>query len=228
MAKFLDVQNVLDDVKQRLSKYFDNLFVDEIQDLSGHDFNFFKAISQANLNIVAVGDFFQHTFDTSRDGNVNATLHDDFERYKNQFSDMGLVVDMTTLDASYRCSPSVCDFISNKLGVRMRSNRKDSTNIYFVESQEKADEIFQDTNIVKLFYQEHVKYGCYSRNWGDCKGEDIYNTVCVVLNTTTLNKYRQETLDELAPSTKNKLYVACSRAKGDLYFVPGIFYPKNT
>lgn len=58
IAKLLEIQCVLSDVNARLSKYFDNLFIDEVQDFAGHDFNFLKNMSKANLNLSAVGDFF--------------------------------------------------------------------------------------------------------------------------------------------------------------------------
>jgi DNA helicase-2/ATP-dependent DNA helicase PcrA len=226
IAKFLEVQGVLGDINLRLSKYFDTLFIDEVQDLAGHDFNLLRSISQANLGIIAVGDFYQHTFDTSRDGNVNASLHDNYEMYQEKFKDIGFTVDTESLTASYRCSPAVCEFISNGVGVGMSSARNDNTNIHLVEKQEQADEIFHSRYMIKLFYREHFKYECYSRNWGECKGEDGHSDVCVVLNKTTLDKFRKNKLSELAPQTKNKFYVACSRARGDLYFVPENFYEK--
>ena len=50
------------------------------------------------MNIfLLVGDFFQHTFDTSRDGIVNKSIHNDFDIYKNLFKKMGLNVDTHSL-----------------------------------------------------------------------------------------------------------------------------------
>ncbi|MDB4643580.1 hypothetical protein OAF48_03945 [Flavobacteriaceae bacterium] len=80
-------------------------------------------------------------------------------------------------------------------------------------------EIFEDESIVKLFYRENNKYQCYSRNWGDCKGENHYENVCVVLNKTSMDKYNKGKLNELKPVSKNKLYVACSRANNNLYLI---------
>lgn len=139
---------------------------------------------------------------------------------------MEFSVDTDSLNASYRCSPAICEFISNSVGVEMSSARGENTNIYFVDKQEQADEIFLDRSIVKLFYREHYKYNCYSRNWGECKGEDDHLDVCVVLNKTTLEGFRKNKLSDLAVQTKNKLYVACTRAKGNLFFVPESFYEK--
>ncbi len=108
ISKILENTGELGNINSRLEKYYDNLFVDEIQDFSGNDFNLLKAITKANINILFVGDFYQHSFDTSRDGIVNKSLHDNFEDYKKKFSSMGLSIDTATLSNSYRCSPSVC------------------------------------------------------------------------------------------------------------------------
>jgi len=223
-AKFLEAQGVLGLVNQRIEKYCDNLFIDEVQDFGGNDFEFLCSIAKANVNQVFVGDFFQHTYDTSRDGGVNRTLHDDQSNYVTRFEQMGMTVDSETLNKSYRCSPAVCRFISDRLDIQMESHRDDDTCLHVCTAQAEADHVFESISTVKLFYQEHYKYNCLSRNWGDCKGEDQYNDVCVVLNKTTWGKFESKQLDTLRPLTRNKLYVACSRARGDLTFVPECLY----
>ena len=218
IPKFLEEKDVLKDINERLSKYFTSLYIDEVQDFAGHDFNFLKSIVQANMNILMVGDFYQHTFDTSRDGSVNKSLHDDFTKYQKKFSDMGLVLDTTTLNKSHRCSPTICNFITESIGINIDSHRGDEVKIHIVETNEEARLILNNNEIVKLFYQKHYAFNCHSKNWGDCKGEDKYNKVCVVLNKTTHEKFVSSSLRELPAQTRNKLYVACSRAKSDLYF----------
>ena len=93
-------------VVARIEKYFDVFFIDEVQDFGGHDFNFLLAISAAQVNMSFVGDFHQHTFDTSRDGNVNANLHESYLAYKKKFKLAGLNVDTDSLKCSRRCSNS--------------------------------------------------------------------------------------------------------------------------
>lgn len=222
ISKLIIEFNVAKDVIERISKYFDYLFIDEIQDFAGSDFNLLKEISKSNLNHLYVGDFFQHTFDTSRDGNINSSLHENFESYKSEFQKMGLKPDLETLSKSYRCSPNVCQFISENLKINIESHRTDTTEINLITDSEKALEIFKNPDIVKLFYREHYKYNCFSRNWGDSKGQDKYNDVCVVINKTTMSHYEKNKLDQLAPTTKNKLYVALSRTKNNLYLIPDI------
>jgi DNA helicase-2/ATP-dependent DNA helicase PcrA len=222
ISKLLEKSGELPNVNSRLEKYYDNLYIDEIQDFGGNDFNLLKQITSAKINILLVGDFYQHTFDTSRDGSVNKSIHNEFDKYKMLFEKMGLNVDTTSLDKSWRCSPSVCKFITDNLGIEIKSHNEERTTVSFIENEEKIIEIFNDKKIVKLFYKEHYKYKCFSRNWGDSKGENHYNDICVVINKTTYDSFKD--LTKLKPQTKNKFYVACSRANNNLYFVNDKFY----
>jgi len=226
IAKLCETQNVLLDINSRIEKYFDCLFIDEIQDFAGHDFNLLKNIAKANCEILFVGDFYQHTFDTSNDGNVNSGIFKDYNSYKKLFQSMGLTIDTTTLQNSYRCSKTVCDFIQNRLGIFISSTTDRVSDIIILNNQSEADTIFNDNSIVKLFYKENNKYDCNSQNWGGSKGINHFHDVCVVLNKTTKQAFDKHQLATLNPQTKNKLYVACSRANNDLYFVSDEFVTK--
>jgi hypothetical protein len=219
IAKLLEQENVLDDINERLSKYYDHILIDEIQDFAGHDFNLLKNICQSETEIILVGDFYQHTFDTSRDGNTNANLHSDYDKYQKIFEKAKIIPDTEYLNKSYRCTKSVCQFITDQIGIDIQSHKEIDSNVIYLEDKEEIETLFNDNNIIKLFYRENYKYDCYSRNWGDCKGENHYNDVCVVLNKTTLTHYTKGKLSELKPVSKNKLYVACSRANNNLYLI---------
>ena len=219
IAKLIDSESVTGDVTNRISKYFDQVFIDEIQDFGGHDFNFLKSIVEADVEVLFVGDFYQHTFDTSRDGMKNKNLYQDYVKYQQRFEEMSLLVDTETLNKSYRCSPTVCQFVSAQMGIPIESHRSDQSEIKFESDECNVKKLLNDDNTVKLFYQNSRKYACYSRNWGDTKGENRYDAVCVVLNKTTLNNYQKNLLSKLAQATKSKLYVAITRARSNVYFV---------
>jgi DNA helicase-2/ATP-dependent DNA helicase PcrA len=216
-----EITKVMDDIKSRLKKYFDEFIIDEIQDLGGRDFTFLEKIVQTDINILLVGDYFQHTYDTSRDGQINRNLHKNIDKYKSRFSKMGLALDHDTLNRSYRCSPTVCQFISDNLQIPINSNRTDKTEVVFIDDEAQTGELIKDDGLVKLFYEGSHKYQCPARNWGDSKGEDRYEDICIVLNKTTIQKFIANKLYELAPATRNKLYVAITRARGNVYFVDG-------
>jgi len=226
IAKLLEQTDAIGEVVERIEKYFDDIYIDEVQDFGGHDFNFLIQIAVAHINILLVGDFYQHTFDTSRDGNVNGSLHNDYIKYKTRFEKAGVVVDEMLLSHSYRCSDNVCSFVTQSLLIDISSHRQDVTNVELIECEIHAKKLFECSETVKLFYQSSNKYQGFTENWGATKGEDCYHDVCVVLNPNTLKHFNNGNLPELAAQTKNKLYVACTRAKNNLYFVPEKLFKK--
>lgn len=219
LAKFLQQFNYIGDIQERLTKYFDTVFIDEVQDLGGHDFNFILDLVPTNINFLFVGDFFQHTFDTSRDGALNAGLYKDYGKYKERFEKAGIEVDETSLIKSHRCSPTICNFVTEALGIDIQSHQQKETELEHIVEEQKIKEIFDCNLTVKLFYQSSGKFQGYTCNWGASKGEDKYNNVCVVLNKTTFTHFKKGTLLELNPQTRNKLYVACTRSKNNLYLI---------
>ena len=226
IANLLDTKDVMGDVTQRIEKYVDVVCVDEVQDFGGYDFELLMTICSNKVNALLVGDFHQHTFDTSRDGRMNESLHDDYGKYKKRFEKAGLVVDTTSLSKSYRCSQTVCDFIRKHLGIEIHSHANEATNAIFLDGQGDADRLHACEATVKLFYKEHHKYDCYSENWGKSKGADHYQDVCVVLTDSASKDFKNGVLRDAAPQTRNKLYVACSRARGNLYLMPGQLFKK--
>lgn len=221
MAKALDAMGRMPAVLGRLERYYDKVFVDEVQDFGGHDFNLLLQITRAKVEILLVGDFFQHTYSTSTDGNVKQGLHDSYERFQRELRREGLIIDTQALQKSYRCSATVCEFIRDHIGVQIHPAQDRPSRVQVVEDAQKAAEIFGQEAMVKLFYQEHYAYSCYGQTWGSSKGQDHYQDVCVVLNPTTWKNFQDRTLGtKLAAISRNKLYVACSRARGDLYLMP--------
>ena len=82
-----------------------------------------------------------------------------------------------------------------------------------------AEEIIKDDKVIKLVYDKSSDRNFTSKNWGECKGEDDYLNTCILLNKTTARLMKKDKLRELAPRTKNKLYVALSRTRGNCYIL---------
>lgn len=219
-AKYISAKGAMDKVRKRLERYFDCLFVDEVQDFASNDFDFLLELCKANVETLLVGDFHQHTFDTSRDGTTRKNLHKKgAPAYLKEFTNAGFLVDTSSLDKTLRCSPSVCRFIQDNVGIQIKSSRGDDTGVFVVDDQQEAIRLFEDGSKVKLFYENSKKYDGYTNNWGKSKGLNKYGDVCVVLNRKTAKLFKENRLGELPDSTRNKLYVACSRARGDLYIL---------
>ena len=145
--------------------------------------------------------------------------------YEARFLHKGFMCDNTTLKNSWRCSANVCDYIIKNLGINIYSNRSsinDNTNVLRVTDSNQIQKILTNDCIVKLHYQNSSSYGSEHKNWGDTKGEDCYRDICVMLNKTTLKLEKAGQLRNLPPSTKNKLYVAITRARGNVYIIDDV------
>ena len=219
ISLLLDKTDAIKDVQNRIKKYFDCVVFDEVQDISGRDFSFLEEVMKIDMNMFYVGDFYQHTYNTSADGNVNTSLFDNLIKYVERFQKAGITYDDKTLIKSWRCGEPVCKYVREQLGINICSNKGEQGGVEFVDSGDKINEIWLNPEIVKLHYQKASIFGSGHRNWGDTKGEDCYQDVCVLLNKTTMQAYKKGNLQNLAASTRNKLYVALTRAKGRVYLV---------
>ena len=224
IAHYCSAQCV-DGIKARLDKYYDYLLIDEVQDFAGRDFNMLLNILPDGCNTICVGDFYQHTYDTSLDGNVNHGLYDDYRRFLKKWTDVGVTIDTTTLSRTHRCSSEVCSFV-NDMGIAIESTGEADGNVYILDKEEDADAILTNGRIPKLFLEKSNQFRCASMNWGASKGIDSFEDVCVVLNKTAQKLLENRKLIELNPKTKNKLYVACTRAHRHLYIVSYKFLEK--
>lgn len=221
LSLFMEKQGILEDIKIRICKYFDEFIIDEVQDIAGRDFTFLENLMESSIDILFVGDFYQHTFDTSLDGKTNNSLFKNKKVYESLFTQKGVTIDNTTLQNSWRCSQNICKYIRDNLGIDISSNRSktDNTTIEFISDKKQIDSILMDEKIIKLHYQNGAKAGTYHKNWGETKGEDCYQDVCVMLNKKTAKERVAGRLAELPPSTRNKLYVAITRARGNVYLI---------
>lgn len=201
---------------ERFERFYDHIYIDEVQDFAGHDFDLLRILADFSGTTLCVGDYFQHTYDTSRDSNKNGNLHASIDNFIGKFKESGYLIDTDTLSHSWRCSPIICQEVS-KLGIKIQSHREDNTEIIRIEDLEDLKAILFDDTVIKLFYQMARNYPVFSMNWAVSKGMDSFNHVCVVLNNGTRDKWNKNELDELNPKTLSKLYVAMTRARGNLY-----------
>jgi superfamily I DNA/RNA helicase len=209
----------LQDVIDRIERFYDALVIDEVQDFAANDFNLIKSLAGCNVRILYVGDYYQHTYDTSRDGNTQTNLFKNgYDAYKNAFGNQ-LTIDDTSLLTSYRCSATICEYVKSNLGIDIKSHDGRTSIIEVVDDQSAIEKIMDSDDIPKLFYQSHADYDCISTNWGASKGIDRFNDVCVVLNRTTWPMVKNNNFSGINESTKNKLYVAITRARGNVYFI---------
>lgn len=204
---------------EKLNLFFDNVLIDEFQDFREYDYELIVKLSKYLTNIVLVGDYYQHSVSGQNNSGKpfkkakTEICYDDFIQ---ELRGAKFDVDETSLIYSRRCSEEICSFIRNKLGIQIQSAGINSGTVIRPSN---IQEILDDKNIVKLVYDNASRYSFRAVNWSYSKG-DTYEAACVILNGST-KKLIEDTFfaSTLKTVTLNKLYVALTRSRGDLYIV---------
>ena len=213
-------ESLIKRVAARLNLFYDWVLIDEFQDFREYDYELIMELSKHLNNILLVGDFYQHSVSaTNNSGKPFSKKHEtiSYEEFVVELEDAGFEVDLTTLEKSRRCSVEVCQFVTQKLGIKIESYGDNSGSIIWID--ENAQSILENQQIVKLVYSEAANYSFLAMNWSYSKG-DTMNEACVIL-TDTLENLDSENFNSeiLKPSTLNKLYVAMTRSNGNLYIM---------
>lgn len=212
----------------RISSYFDSIYFDEFQDFNGNDFKTIKyIIENSSINVYAVGDIFQSNVtpikSDGRGSGIPFNRVNDQEDLENVFSHK-ITFDNTTLLKSRRVSSTVCEFIRKHLSIQIQAHNNKQSSIKFLTELDDIDKVLINESIPKLIWNSKARHnrGINYVNWSYSKG-DTYDEACVILTEKASDL---EQWSSLAISTRNKLYVALTRSKGDLYLIKSDSYKK--
>lgn len=216
-------------VLARLSKYCDAIYFDEFQDYNGADFKTMKyLLEKTKIRVTAVGDIFQSCLTPIRSRASGSSspfnkIHSAAD-LKNKLSNK-IMVNESELTKSRRVPPSVCEYIKCNLGIKIDSASNINADIIVLNEVENIHQIMIDTNIPKLIWNSRLKHvvGNNYINWTYSKG-DTYSKSCVILTNMTSRK--DQWMSSLSVKTRNALYVALTRSKGDLYLILNENYKK--
>lgn len=215
-SKDSNKKKLINRILKNINQFFDQVMIDEFQDFREKNFDFLIALSKNMNNITFVGDYFQHSVSGKNNSgkpfkNVN---YDDFLKKMKGYK---FEVDTSTLSKSRRCSKDVCDFISKKLNIPIKSEGLNEGKVIMLNDMTEIKKVLYNDSIVKLVYQEANKYNFNSINWSYSKG-DTYSCTCVIL----IPAYDNINDIEFSPTsniTLNSLYVAITRSEGNVYLV---------
>ena len=207
---------------KKLNDFFDGIYIDEFQDYRKYDYDLLMKLTKYMNYILLVGDYYQHSVSgTNNSGRPfsNKKTIISYNEFITTLEHQKFEIDNHSLSYSRRCSVEVCDFVRDRLGIEIYGNKERDGKIIIVKDIEEARKIIEDNGITKLVYQNATKCPYYAVNWSYSKGDTMKST-CVILGSTTevLLDFKQK-CNKIAPSTLNKLYVALTRATGDVYII---------
>ena len=186
-----------------------------------------KVVAKYLDNILLVGDYYQHSVSARNNtGKPFKTPKGDvsYADFVDGVTKAGFEVDTTTLSRSRRCSADVCNFISSKLGIGIMSTGDHEGRVAWADDM--ANDVLRNNKITKLVYSEAARYSFSAVNWSYSKG-DTMDCACVIL-TKDFEKLAEDdfSIKKISISTLNKLYVAMTRSRGDLYLIKSSTFKK--
>lgn len=203
-----------------LNKFFDKIYIDEVQDFREDNWKVLLEIIKRANNILMVGDYYQHSVNALNNHGIPFQIRKNlisYEDYLNYLSNLGLEVDVDSLKNSRRCSNNVCQYITQKLGITISHDNENIGKIIFVNNQQEICDILENDNIVKLVREMPEIYNFNAITWGYSKG-DTYESTCLILSDS-LENLNDQSFSPPINTTLNKLYVALTRSKGNVYII---------
>ena len=217
---------------QRLCDIFENIYIDEVQDLAGYDLELIKLFFLSKSNVIIAGDPRQTIYLTNH-GNKNKSyqngkildylLAQKVLRGKYQ-------VDTNTLNSSWRCCTEICEYASmvtpafNK--TISRTNYQDKQcGVYLVAESEKAHFLNQYKGSIQLRHSVTAKGidpNFSVMNFGESKGLTFDSVL--IYPTQPMVKWIEDHNEDLEETSRFKFYVAVTRAR----YLVGIVWTKDT
>lgn len=204
-------------VIDRLSRIFNRIFVDEVQDLSGYDLEILKLIFKSRIATILVGDPRQGTYSTN-----SAPKYKKFRRSEilHFFEDIPKDIDIDdhSLKINYRSVPSICSF-SNKLFPQLQgtTSGNDETSghdgVFLIKKSDIPAYLSRFSHIMQLRDSRKVKVDerFQVMNFGESKGLSFDRIL--IYPTSPFLSWLKNNMEELAPTSRSKLYVAITRAR---------------
>ena len=207
-------------VAARLNMFYDCVLIDEFQDFREYDYELIMALAKQLNDVVLVGDYHQHSVSATNNSGKpfkKKSIDVSYDAFVAELQKSGFEVDVTSLDKSRRCSAEICDYVSKKLHISITSSGDHCGAVRWIDDNPTS--VLDDDRIIKLVFQKAGKYSFPALNWSYSKGDTV-DSACVIL-TDGLDNLDSDKFnpDRVKPSTLNKLYVAMTRSRGDLYLM---------
>lgn len=208
-------------VTKRLGDIYDEIYIDEFQDLAGYDLELVEIFLKSKIRTVMVGDPRQCTYTTN-----NALINSAYRgmgifKLISRWKKDGLCK-TENLSRSYRCNPAICSF-SDKLWPSMEATESFNSNTtnhdgIFLVSKNDADRYIELFAPAVLRYDRKTKdYEKIAMNFGNAKGLEFERVL--IIPHGSIIKYLNDGNIQHVDGSKEKFYVAVTRARQSVAFL---------
>lgn len=207
-------------VIDRLERIFDEIYIDEVQDLRGNDLDVLDALIRSKIRVVLVGDVRQRLLSTSKSSNK-------YKKYDglgliNWFHEMdeNKLLDLQTIQETWRCCPEVIQF-ADQMFTRGKFSPTESK-VTIPAGMHHGVWLVEEPHIEEYIRRFHP--ACYrnsvrdklvgtdsATNFGLCKGATEDHVL--IFPTEPMKKFWKDKTNNLADKSRMNAYVAITRAR---------------
>lgn len=211
-----------DTVIDRLTRIYDHIFIDEVQDLAGHDLELLKLLFKSSISVLLVGDPRQVTYLTHLERKYAKYQNGRIREFvKNELGKrITCKIDETTLGASHRCKQLICKY-SSRLYPSLPETTPclcclqsaiDHQGVFLVKPGY-LNEYVQAFNVTQLRWDRKttVLPNIAVMNFGEAKGETFDRVL--IYPTKNMAKWVEDASTKLSDGARAKFYVALTRAR---------------
>lgn len=211
-------------VFERISRMYDCIYVDEVQDMVGYDLEILKCLIYSRTEVIMVGDPRQCTYSTHSSKKYKKYSCGKIDEFlKNECKKLDIKIDETTLNCTYRNNDIICKFANSLYPERASTNfmRKAEDGSEGVMIIDKADveKYLLKFNAVQLRENKKTsvnnEYSYY--NFGESKGLEFKRVL--IYPTQPMWDWIIDNNTSLKEQSKARLYVAVTRAKNSVVIV---------
>jgi hypothetical protein len=205
----------------RLESLYDDIYIDEVQDLVGYDLDFLDLLFASAMSVTIVGDPRQHTLATSNVPKNKKYRGAGFSDWLDERADICAREDRVK---SVRCNQPICDFASDLFPdlPRLEAAQHTTTGhdgVFLIKPFDVQEYYEEHCPVVLRDRRTSDTFGLPAMNIGVAKGSTFDRVL--IFPTNPMRRYLDDH-DASKLRAPERLYVAVTRARHSVAFVvPG-------
>jgi len=208
-------------VTKRLARMFDDIYIDELQDLAGYDLVFLEMLLKSDVKVTAVGDSRQQTFVTNMSRKNKAYKGDGLA---NWILARQNICRLEYRNECYRSNQEICDFADGLYPDHPKTISKNQEvtghdGVFMVAPDDVATYYEKYDPVVLRYRRGTDTMGLPAKNFGVSKGS-TYDRTLIFCTKPMLQYLKKREVERV--TSKEKFCVAVTRARYSVAFVvPG-------
>ncbi|MHB1188200.1 UvrD-helicase domain-containing protein [Thiobacillus sp.] len=214
-------------VIKRIAGIFDEIFIDEVQDIAGYDLDLIERLMDSSVSVLLVGDPRQGTYSTSDSPKYAKFKKSGIVHYFRQLvaARTDASIDEDSLSVNHRCNLALCELsdllFPNFPNVKSSNTQTTGHDGVFLVRECQVEAYLHVFGPMQLRYSRKMSVSDNAAviNFGESKGLEFERVL--IYPTKDFATWLKNRATELSPDSRAKFYVALTRARSSAGIVIG-------